>query len=66
MVEELLFLNASFFPPTAMMSKEVKRMTNQIKKLEKDNVKLIEMIKKKDAKIYELRDEVRRLVQAEV
>ena len=40
------------------MADDTARMKEKIAKLEGDNVKLIELIKQRDAKIFEMNDEV--------
>lgn len=47
------------------MTDETNRMVEKIAKLEHDNVRLIDMVKQRDAKIYEMKDQViKRLTQS--
>lgn len=41
-----------------MMTDETSKLLDRVKKLEQDNVQLIDYVKEKDAKIYELNNQV--------
>ena len=43
------------------MTDETTRMKEKIQKLENDNVKLIELVKQRDAKMFEMKNEVNTL-----
>lgn len=50
---------------TVIMTDETSRMKDKMKKLENDNIKLIELVKQRDAKMFEMKNEVgarRRLI----